>query len=199
MRMSQKNKTALKAVGIAVALYLIFQFGFFPLWDSLQEARASLPMQEKKLEKYQEITRTAGLRNTEASSAEARLREAEGGLLTSKTAALASAEMQDLMNQLTAAKSIEVRSSEFLPAKPLGVEYVQVPLGLNFQCRLDQLTSLLDAIGNGPKYFAIPKLIIQFIGAKDKQIMVNMQIAGIMRLELPPEAKSGKANMAGRN
>ncbi len=183
MRMSQKNKIALKAVGSAVALYLIFQFGFFPLWDSLQEARASLPMQEKKLEKYQEITRTAGLRNTEASSAEARLREAEGGLLTSKTAALASAEMQDLMNQLTAAKSIEVRSSEFLPAKPLGAEYVQVPLGLNFQCRLDQLASLLDAIGNGPKYFAIPKLTIQLIGAKDKQIMVNMQIAGIMRAE----------------
>lgn len=183
MQIGQRDKTALKLVGIAVALYVIFEFALFPVWDSLQQARESLPVQEKKLEKYLELTRTAALRSAEASSAEARLQEAEGKLLSSKTPALALAEVQEMMNKLTEAKSIEVRSSEFLQPKPLGAEYMQVPLGLNFQCRLDQLAGFLDDISGGPKYFAIPKLLIQYNGAKDKQVLVNMQIAGIMRTE----------------
>ena len=183
MQMGQKDKIALTAGGIAVALFVMFEFAVFPIWDSLQEKRETLPIQEKKLEKYREVARTAGLRSAEAASVETRLREAEGGLLASKTAALASAELQELMKQLTSAESIEVRSSEFLPAKPLSPEFAQVPLGIQFQCRLDQFVNLLKAIVGGPKSLAVPRLLIQPIGGKEKLVSVNMQIAGIMRVE----------------
>jgi len=91
--------------------------------------------------------------------------------------------MQEVVNELAAASSIEARSSEFLPAKPLSAEYVQVPLGLNFQCRLDQFVSLLNGIAQSPKYLAIPKLMVQYVGTKNKLIAVNMQIAGVLRAE----------------
>ena len=117
MKFAEKDKKALLIAGIVIALYAAAQFAVFPLWDTLQERRENLPIVERKLEKYHAVVRTAELRRAEAASVETRLQEAERRLLTSETAALASAELQQLANQLTAAESISIRSNQFLPAK----------------------------------------------------------------------------------
>ena len=181
MRISRRDKVALILVGAAVAVFVLFQFAVFPVWDALQDMRQELPLQQKKLQKYQQAIERASLLSAEARSADNRLQQAEAGLLRGKTPALAAAELQDRMNQFTGAKSIEVRSSEFLPAKALGADYVQVPLGLMFQCRMDQLAGFLASISEAPEYITVPKLLIQYTGAKDKQVQVSMQVAGIMR------------------
>ena len=190
MQIGQRDKLALWAAGIALTLFVAFKFAVFPIWDSLQEGRVNWPIEEKKLEKYRAVAQTVGLRNAEASTSDARLRAAESSLLTNKTAALASAELQDIVKQLTAADSIEVRSSEFLPAKPLGGDYMEVPVGLQFQCHLDELVNFLKNTAESPKYLTVPRLLIQPGAGKEKIVTVNMQIAGIMRAE--PEAGSKK-------
>ena len=182
MEINQRDKRALWAVGVALALFVSFRFGIFPAWDLLQEASVNLPDRQKTLEKYREVIQAAELRRTEISSLEAQLREAEASLLASETSALASAEMQELVKQLMAAQSIEIRSSAFLPVRPLGDDYLQVPLGLQFHCSLDQLASFLEEIGRGPKRLAISNLALQTANAREKLISVNMNVAGIMRL-----------------
>src|ERR1035437_7757390 len=117
-------------------------------------------MAERKLDKYGAVARTAEVRRAEAASVNARLQEAERGLLTSETTALASAELQQLAKQLTAAESIDIRSNDFLPAKPAGGEYMQVPLGLQFQCRLDQLINFLTDISASQRRLAVSKLFV---------------------------------------
>jgi type II secretion system (T2SS) protein M len=191
MKIGQKDKIALGGAGVAVVLYFVLQFVLFPAWDALQEKGSHLPDEETKLGKYRQIAQTANLRSAEATAVEAKLREAEGGLLASKTAALASAEMQQLVRQLTAAESIDLRSSDFLPAKSLSADYTVVPVGLQFQCRLDQLVALLRDIGEGPKYVAVPRLLIQAVGSKEKVLSISLQIAGIMRAE-PPQKEGTK-------
>ncbi len=182
MEINQKDKRALWVVGAALALFVLFRFGIFPAWDRLQEASTSLQVQQKTFEKYREVIQATVVRRVEISSLEERLREAEAGLLASETSALASAEMQELVKQLMAAQSIEIRSSAFFPAKPLGDDYLQGPLGLQFQCSLDQLVSFLEEIGRGPKRLAISNLALQTANAKEKLLSVNMNVAGIMRL-----------------
>ena len=188
MEISQRDKRALWAVGVALTLFASFRFAIFPAWDFLQEASANLPDRQKTLEKYREVIQAAELRRAEISSLEARLREAEAGLLASETPDLAFAEMQLLVQQLTAAQSIEIRSSAFLPVKPLEDDYLQVPLRLQFQCSLDQLASFLEEIGRGPKRLAISNLALQTANAREKLISVNMNVAGIMR----PAATDGE-------
>ena len=136
-----------------------------------------------KLAKYREVVRTAGLRGAEATSAETKLREAEGGLLTSKTAPLASAELLEAVRQLASQQSIDVRSNTFLPPRPLGADYAQVPVDLQFQCRLEQLLELLNALGAAPKSLGVSKLMIISLGGKEKQLSVNLQVTGVMRAE----------------
>ncbi len=181
MEISQRDKRALWAVGVALTLFASFRFAIFPAWDFLQEASVNLPDRQKTLEKYREVIQAAELRRAEISSFDARLREAEAGLLASETSALASAEMQEVMKQLMAAQSIEIRSSTFLPVRPLGDNYLQVPLRLQFQCSLDQLASFLEEIGRGPKRLAISNLALQTANPRVKLISVNMNVAGIMR------------------
>ena len=183
MKLRKRDQLALTAAALAVVLYAIFQLALFPIWDDAQEMRANLSIQEKKLEKYREVARTAALRNVEVNSVEARIREADGGILSSRTAALASAELQQLVNQLTSEESIEVRSNDFPPVKPLAAQYTQVPIGLQFQCRLDQLVNLVTDLAANPKYLTVRNLVIQAMNNKEKTLTVNMQIGGIMHAE----------------
>ena len=177
----QKDKRALWAAGAALALFALFRFAIFPAWDFLQEARSTLPGRQQTLEKYRDVLRAAELRRTETSLLEARLRQAEAELLASETPALAAAEMQDLMKQLMAEQSIEIRSSAFLPVKPLGDHYLQVPLGVQFQCTMDQLVNFLERIARGPKRLAISNLALQMANSRTKRLGVNMSVAGVIR------------------
>lgn len=190
MPIRERDKKALQVAAAAVVLFAVLRWGLLPAWDRWQAQRADLEVRSTTLAKYRAAVEAIGARNAEVMALEARLREAEGGLLSSRTPALASAEMQDLVKQLTTAYSIEVRSSEFLPTKPLGAGYLQVPLGLQFLCRLDQLVNFLKAAEQSPKYLAISKLFIQNPGSKEKWISVSMTVAGVMLPEAAPEEKS---------
>ena len=194
MPLQQRDKRALAVAGAAVALFLLFQFAVFPLWDGWQQGRINLPVLERTLLKYRQAVAATGLRNAEATSLETRLREEEAGLLSSDSAALASAELQDVVKQLTAAQSIPIGSSNFLPTKPLGADYVQVPLGVQFPCQLDQLVNLLQALAQSPKNLRVLRLQIQATNVAEKLLQVNLTVGGVMRSNA---AGSGKSETGG--
>ena len=68
-----------------------------------------------------------------------------------------------------------------MPAKPLGGEYLQVAVGMQFQCRIEQLVGLLQSAAASPKYLTVLRLMMQPAGGNEKLVGVTMQVAGIMR------------------
>ena len=181
MPLRPRDQRALAAAGTAVALFLLFRFAIFPLWDRGQQARLDIPMRERTLLKYRQAVAAAGLRTTETTSLEGQLREVEAGLLTGDSAALTSAELQDLVKQLTEAQSIPIGTSNFLPTRPLGVNYRQVSLGVQFQCHMDQLVNLLQAMAQSPKNLQVLRLQIQMVNIREKLLQVNLTVGGVMR------------------
>ena len=182
--MSQRDKRALTIAGMAAALFLLLALGVFPMWDGWQAERANLAVRERTLLKYRDAVATSALRKTEGSTLEARLRDAEAGLLTGETPAIASAELRELIQQLAAEHAIEVRSSQFLPAKPLGDDYWQVPLGLQLQGRMDSLVSFLKAGGASSKVLSVTQLsIVTSANNKEKLLTLNLTVAAILRRE----------------
>jgi Tfp pilus assembly protein PilO len=196
MRFGKRDKLALILASIAVAVFVTFQFAIFPVWDSVQESRANLPIEEKKLDKHRAMSLTLGLRSSEATNVEARLRQSESGLLSSKTPALASAEMQQIAMDSVAAQQLELRSMEFAPVKNLSTDYAQVPISLQFSGRIDQVASFLRDIESNSKYLTVPKLLMQLpgAGAKPKTLIVSVTIAGVMRADGNQRAASGAGN-----
>jgi Tfp pilus assembly protein PilO len=192
--MSGRDKRALTIAGIAAAIFLLLAYGAFPVWDAWQAERGGLPVREQTLRKFREAVESRPLREAENATLEARLREAEAGLLTGDTPAIAGAELREWIQQLAADSSMEIVSSQFLPARPLGNDYWQVPLGVQLKGRFDSLLNFLKACGSGAKTLSVARLQIQRVGDAQKSVQVNLTVAGILprTASEPPEGASSE-------
>ena len=185
-----REKRALGALAGAFLLFLLAQFIALPWMEAAEKLRASLPLKEKTLRKYHNLAALVGLRETDWRTIQGRLAEAERGLLDSKTGALASAEMQQRLQQLADQQGIELRGADFLPVKPLkpaDAGYALVPVGLSFECTLDQLANFLAMAATGPKTLLIEQLSIVASPPRAdrprKMVTVRLVVRGLMAQE----------------
>ena len=184
MTLQQRDRRALKAMAVALGLWLILRFAVLPVWDRWAEARAAMPLRENALIKYRQALAGMGAAAESEELLQRRLREAEEGLLRGASAALASAELQEWVKETTTTHGIEVRSSEFLPVRGQENGYAQAPLGLQFQCRLDQLVNFLEEMQASRKTLTIARFQVQARGTeKEKLVSVSLTVAGVMRAD----------------
>ena len=181
MEISKRDRRALQWGGLALALWLALRFALLPAWDQWQQARAELPMRETTLIKYRQALTAMDADQKTAEAMQARLRQAESGLLQNTSPALAAAEFQDWIRQTMGGHQIDLRSSSFLAVRPQPSGYTEVPLGLQFQCRMDQLAELLADLQSGPKIVSVPRMQIQSTGGAEKLLSVSLTVAGVMR------------------
>jgi type II secretory pathway component PulM len=181
MAMGNRDRRALQFGGAALLVWVALQYAVLPGWDRWEQQRSDLPMQEMELIKYRQAVGAAGTEKKSDDALASRLKQVEGGLLQSATPALASAELQDWAHQAAAAHAIEVHSSEFLQTRPQAGGYLLIPLGVEFQCHLDQLADFLTDVRSGQKILAIPRLQIHSTGGPDKMVSVSMTLSGVMR------------------
>lgn len=190
--MSQRDKRAVLLVGIAAAVFLALDFGVLPLWDSLQAEREGLEVREQTFLKFRQAVESRAEHEAEKLLLEGHLRESEAGLLPGETPAIASAELRSRLQQLAAEHGMEVPSIQFLETRPLGEEYVQVPLGIQLKGKIDGLVGFLQDCGMGPTTLRILNLSIQSGGDKEKMLTVGLTLAGIL-----PSSRSRTAETGG--
>ena len=178
--MRARDKRALLLAGMAAAVFAGLQFGALPLWDNLQAERAGLAVREQTFQKFREAVASQAEREAEKALLEGRLREAEAGLLPGETAAIAAAELRTRVQQLAAEHGVEVVSSQFLAARPLGEDYLQVPLGVRLKGRIDGVTNFLRACGTGTTALSVLQLGIQGTADAEKSLNINLTVAGIL-------------------
>jgi hypothetical protein len=182
MAVSGRDRRALLLGALALALWAVLRFAVFPAWDWWQQERTELPLRETALIKYRQALAASGVDRQTAESLENRLQESETGLLQGTTAALAAAEFQDWVRQTMSRHGIEPRSSQFMALRPQPDGYAQVPVGLQLQCRLDQLVNFLSELRSGPKIVSVPRMQIQSAGDTEQRLLtVNLTVAGVMR------------------
>jgi len=191
--MSRRDKRALGIAGIAVGLFLVLDLGVFPLWDSMQAEREGLEVREQTFLKFREAVESRAQREAEKSLLEGQLREAERGLLPGETPALASAELRARVQQLAADHGMEVVSSRFLPERPLGEDYLQVPLGIQLKGRIDALVRFLEASESGRTTLRVVQMNIEGGRDEEKILSVNLTVAGILPRQRGGVMESGGA------
>ena len=201
--LSARDQRALLLLAAATALFLLLDLLVLPVMDPAEKLRASLPLKEKTLRKYRRLVALAADQKKEFQEMQARLAEAEKGLLSSSTSALAAAELQEVIKQLMAKQGMEMRNAAFRPVRVLkvaGASYNVVPLSLSFQCRLDQLTSFLLAAHASRKVLALDQLSIRALPSRpgrpqkpqkpQRMVAVRMVIRGLMIAEPAPTPKA---------
>jgi hypothetical protein len=189
---SQRDRRAVLIVGIAAAIFLALEFGALPLWDNLQAEREGLEVREQTFRKFREAVESRAAREAEKALLEGQLREAEAGLLPGETPAIASAELRTRVQQLAAEHGMEVPTIQFLAERPLGEEYVQVPLGIQLKGRIDGLVGFLEDCEAGPTTLRVLGLNIQGGGDPAKILTIGLTVAGIIPSSRSAGAETGR-------
>jgi hypothetical protein len=174
-KLSRRDRIAL-GVGVGgAALFMLLNFGVFPLFERLDTSPEVVQQKEVELRRDQRLLGEAELEKTHLSAARERLNALEGGLLESSSPALANAEWQHLVGQLADSKGITIGSSELLRIQELGAGYSLVTGRVQFRCRLDQLVDFLVALAGFPRLLSVTELSV-FASQGDPQGRLNVQL-----------------------
>ena len=191
-RLKPSEKRSLQILAGAAALFIILDFVVLPVMDNAERLRAALPLREKTLIKYQSRVALAGTQQLDKESLQSRVTENEKGLLDSRTSALASAELQDLIKRLMAGQGIEMQGATFLPPRNLAHGYATVPLSFSFSSTLDQFVNLLIAARACGKTLAVEQISVTAVPPRQekprKVVNVTLVVHGLMAAEAPVRA-----------
>jgi hypothetical protein len=154
-------------------------------------ASESAPMAEKRLEQLRLKAATVPGRETALKAANAELGAREKGILAVDTAAQGQAAILEILSRVAKANGIDARGAqEMREAKPLGDDYAEVSVTVNFACQIEQLVNLLAAIGNEPEILSTNE--IHIAGGNDpkkKVIQVRLNLSGVAPRKVLPAKK----------
>jgi len=174
-KISRRDRIALTAAAVTTALFILLNFGVFPLLEHLGSSPEVVQQNEVELRRNMRLLAEAELEKTHHSAAGDRLKELEAGLLESSSPSLANAEWQRLVGQLADSKGIQLGSSEFLRNQELGAGYSLLTGRVAFRCRMDQLVDFLVALTSSPKLLSVTGLMVS-ASQGTAQAILNVQM-----------------------
>jgi hypothetical protein len=124
--------------------------------------------------------------------AETDLAAREKGLVVADTAAQAQAQLIGIVRALGRSESpaVEIRGTDALGIRPFGDAYGEVTVGLQVECRIDQLVNILAGLAARPELVSTSDFRVTSSNAKDKTVSVHLTLSGIVPRKLVPEKHS---------
>jgi type II secretory pathway component PulM len=115
------------------------------------------------------------------------LTRVEGQLLTGTNPAVASADLQEILKNLTRNLGVQVTSTKVLPPQESGA-YLEVPIEVQMTCTIDQLVSMLYRLEHHEKLLLITELDINAprirrrrVQQDDSTLRAHLVVEGLMK------------------
>jgi type II secretory pathway component PulM len=175
---------ALGAGGLLLAL-VAYALVISPLLDLKDSWARELNRKTMLLQKYRALDRNKQAVDRSYQNLQKSLILAEGQLLAGTNPAVASADLQEILRNLTRTLGIQVTSTRVLPPQESG-EYLEVPLEVQMTCTIDQLVTMLYRLEHHEKLMVITDLDVNAqrrrrVAQEDSTLRVNLVVAGLMR------------------
>jgi hypothetical protein len=187
-QLQSRDKRALALLLAAFGIAGLLQLDIFAPGAASASA-GSLEAAEQRLLLAQVKARQLPLAEAELDAATRQLDVLEQGLLKSESAALAQAEMRQLVGDLLGAEGISMESSQFGAVQLDGEDYAQVPLNVDFRCGIEQFVNLMAAVANAPQLLAPRRIRITPANDATKNVRVQLTVAGLLPAARTPELK----------
>jgi hypothetical protein len=189
--LTQRDRRALVLLGSALALIVVLRVAVYNDKPAAQVIAASdsAPLAEKRLDRLRQIAATIPGKQAvlKQVSAEAALREK--GIIQAPTAQQAQAHLLETLRRVGKTEAIDVRGGEFPPLQPLGQDYGEAAVTINFDCRIEQLVNFLAALTAETELLSTKNIRVIAGNAKEKKVGVRLTLAGVVPRKLVPEKR----------
>lgn len=175
--------------GAGLLLILFYLVVVNPLL-SLEEAwNQELASRSRILTKYQSLLASKSRIIVANKAMKAALARTEVQFLSGSSPAVASADLQEILKNLTKEHGVQMTSAKVLPPREAG-PYLEVPVQVQLTATTSQLVTLLYHLYHHKKLLFIPDLDINAPrwvrgDKKDVPLRINMVISGVIKKGVP--------------
>jgi hypothetical protein len=190
MTLTQRDRRALILFAAGLVLVVVLRFGVYR--DSqagVVEARNSVPLAENRLARLRQAEVAVPVKEALFKRLAADVALREKGVIQAPTAQQAQAHLLETIRRVGKNEGIDVRGGEFPELRPLGEEYGEAAVSVNFECRLEQVVNFLAALTKEPELLATDEIRVSSANPKDKTVSVRLTLAGVVPRNLVPVKK----------
>ena len=193
MSVTERDRRALLLLGGCAILFgaIYFWPQQDPAADVVAPAADSIPAAERRLARLRDLAATLPAREKVLEEAKKELAVREKGLFRAPTAPQSAAEILQQVRKLARAQSpaIEIQQTDLGAVDPLGKDYGESTVTVNFNCRIVQLLNLLADISAQPELIATRDLSVRAGDPKQKTMAVRLTVGGVVGRQLVPKRK----------
>ena len=187
MNLSVRDQRALALLGAGLLTVLVLRFGVFSDRQiTVVAANDSIPLAEKRLAHLRRLAATVPARVVLVKNVTAEAARREKGVIQAPTAQQAQAHLLETIRRVGKSEHIDVRGGEFPELRPLGNDYGEASVSVNFECRIEDLVNFLAALTKEPELLATNEVRIAAANNKDKTLGVRLTLAGVVPRNLVP-------------
>lgn len=192
MSLSARDRHALVLLGVGLAAVAVLRFGVYR--DSaagVVESNDSIPLAEKRLARLRQAEVSGPAKQALLNRLSAELAQREKGVIQAPTAQQAQAHLLETIRRVGKSEGVDVRGGEFPELRPLGEDYGEAAVSVNFKCRIEELVNFLAALTREPELLATDEIRVSTDDgtAKDKTVSVRLTLAGVVPRNLVPVKK----------
>lgn len=190
MTLTTRDRRALALLGLGLLTVLVLRYGVFgERQAAVVAASDTIPLAEKRLARLTQVAATVPAKQVLAKkiSAEAALREK--GMIQAPTAQQAQAHLLETIRRVAKTEHIDVRGGDFPELRPLGNEYGEAAVSVNFECHIEDLVNFLAGLTKESELLATNEVRVASGNPKNKMLSVRLTLAGVVPRGLVPVKK----------
>lgn len=170
---------------ILLVLYFVLVYPILALEQSWSE---DLARKRQLLVRYQSLRESKGKVAQALRALQTTVRQLEGQFLAGGNPAVASADLQEILKNVTGAHGVQMTSIKVLQPRDAGA-YQEVPVQVQLSASVSQLLTVLYHLEHHKKLLFIPELEInapRWMAArarmdKDQMLQVNLVVTGLIK------------------
>ena len=187
MTLTTRDQRALILLGTGLLMVLVLRFGVYgDKQASVVAASDSIPAAEKRLARVRLAAATVPAKQSLLKTLNAQAEQRETGIIHAPSAQQAQAHLLETIRRVGKAEGIDVRGGEFPELSPMGDEYGEAAVSVNFDCRIEQIVNFLAALTKETELIATREVRIAAANSKEKTLSVRLTLAGVVPRNLVP-------------